>query len=559
MIGWYYLERSMVKLAQDFHSMPHRKVPLSGIAINLFLSNEGTRETFAKFRERWKSRFEKSLFGPVSPDLLENLIQWLDMSNWKRKEDPEHGEKFEFEVPKEIQERRRQESKPIQDRQLLINLPIRFRGILDGEEKLSPDDGEKVWSTIEFVDNIELPKDDPDFDLFSKENVICGAVAILFKNFKDWLKQRPDKEKWCIGKVTGLILNPPAEREFDSDVSVANWIWDRFCAEVMPIIWADDPENPLYRRCIAILVANKHYETVNILFRSASELRGTLKAHFKQLINFLLKWSHATWKYRREKHAEKKLFDLNKWLGEEIGAFEKGKLSSDPITWELIAQDEIERRKTLYEKELKKRRRYWKPPKDAYFDLWLMKAAFNWMPPLDQAADKNEREEWLLFWRQALAWTLSVLETDANGEISATPSDWDRWLFERIAIQVMCMDESERPDELWKPILGLGGEGHYWVEDFLTEWFKKGIGTEKVPNNFIKRWKEMLEYVLGSEKWNPPNGYRRFYLKYLWCDLLGMNYFISGLWESDKKSVIKEMKQHYEKWPKTVCLTQNVL
>jgi hypothetical protein len=142
------------------------------------------------------------------------------------------------------------------------------------------------------------------------------------------------------------------------------------------------------------------------------------------------------------------------------------------------------------------------------------------------------------------------METDERGEISGTPSDWDRWLFERIAIQVMCMDESERPDELWKPILALGGEGHYWVEDFLLEWFIKGIGTEKVSNNFIKRWKEMLEYAFGSEKWNPANGYRRFHLKYLWCDLLGMNYFISGLWGDDKKTVIKEMKQLYEKWAK---------
>ena len=159
---------------------------------------------------------------------------------------------------------------------------------------------------------------------------------------------------------------------------------------------------------MAILAANKHYETVSILFRSASQLRNTLKAHFKQLINFLLKWSHARWKHPRERHAEKNLLTFNKWLGEEIDAFEKGNVSSDPITWELIAQDEIKRRKTLYEKEIEKRGDHWKPPKDAYFDLWLIKAAFNWMPSLDQAADKSEREEWLIFWKQALTWTLNM-------------------------------------------------------------------------------------------------------------------------------------------------------
>ena len=550
MIGWYQLERSMIKLAQEFHSMPHRKLQLSEIAINLFLSDESTRDAFAKFQQNWKLRFEKSLFETVSPDLLENLIQWFDISNWKTKEDPEHGEILEFEMPKEIRERRKEASKTIQDRQVLIHWPIKFRQILDGEEKLSPDDGEKLWSAIQFVNNVELPKDDPDFDVLSKENAICGGVAVLFKYFKDWLRQRPDKEKWCIGKVTGLILNPPPEKEFDSDVSIANWFWNRFCAEAMPIIWADDPENQLYRRCMAILTINKHYETVTLLFRSASELRVILKEHFRQLINFLLRWSHARWRYTREQCAEKKSFDLNKWLGEEIEAFEKGKVSSQQITWELIAQDEIERRKTLYEKEIRKRAGKCEPPKEAYFDLWLMKAAFNWMPPLDQAVDKNERKEWLVFWRQALAWTLNILETDENGEISGAPSDWDGWLFERIAIHVMCMDESEKPAELWNPILALGGEGHYWVENFLMEWFIKGIGAEKVPTNFIKRWKEMIEYAFGSEKWNPPSGWKRFHLKDLWCELLGMNYIISALWKEDKKSIIKEMKGYYERWAK---------
>jgi len=154
----------------------------------------------------------------------------------------------------------------------------------------------------------------------------------------------------------------------------------------------------------------------------------------------------------------------------------------------------------------------------------------------------------LSFWKQALSWTFNILETDDDGEISGTPSEWDRWLLERIVIQVLCMDDSERPDELWRPILNLGCEGHYWVDDFLIEWFMKGLGTENVSDDFIKRWKEMLEYAFRSEKWNPSGGYRRYYLNKLWCELLGMNYIISNLWGEDKKSIVREMKQYYERW-----------
>ncbi|MDO8140514.1 MAG: hypothetical protein Q6358_03365 [Candidatus Brocadiales bacterium] len=548
MIGWFDHGKDMMRLAQEFNSMPHRKLQLNQIAINLFLNNENVQMKFEKFRKVWKSRFEKSEFETVSSDTLENLIQWFDISNWGIKEVSGQGKIFEFKMPKEITERRQEGFKESQDRQLLLHLPIKFRGILDGNDKLSSDDAEKVWNTIQFVSNITVAKDDPDRDIFNKDNAICGGIAVLFKHFKDWLEKEPDKKKWCVEKVTGMILNPPQDRPFDSEVGIGSWIWDRFCAEVMPIIWTDDQENSLFRKCIAILTINKHYETVSILFKSASEHRTTLKEHFRQLINFLLKLSHARWKFYKEQHLEKKTSDINKWLEKEINAFEKGKTPSDPITWEIIAQEEIKKRNKLHEKEIKKRVGNWKPPKEEYFDLWLIKAAFDWMPPLKQAVDRNERKEWLSFWKQVLSWTLNILETDDDGEISGVPSEWDRWLLERIVIQVLCMDDSERPDELWRPILNLGGEGHYWVDDFLTEWFMKGIGAENVSDNFTKRWKEMLEYAFRSEKWNPSSGYRRYYLNKLWCELLGMNYIISNLWKEDKKFVIKEMKQYYERW-----------
>ncbi len=551
MIGWFDLGKGMMGLARKFHSMPHRKVQLDQVAIKLFLSNEDVRNNFEEYRARWKDRFSRSEFETVSPDTLENLIQWFDISNWKTRTDPENRKiSIEFEMPKEMAERRQQGFKELQDRQLLIHLPIKFRRILNGEEQLAPDEAEKVWNTVRRVSEIVMPEDHPDYDILSKENAICGGIAVLYKNYKGWLREDPDKEQWCINKITGLIQGPPPDRSFDSEVGIGNWLWDRFCAEVMPIIWADDPENPLYRRCIAILTINKHYETVGILFTSASKLRNVLKNHFRQLINFLLNWSHARWKYYREQHAEKKSFDVTKWLEKEVNAFEKVTYPTEAQTWELIAQEEIKRRNKLYEKQSKRRGGQWKPPKEAYFDLWLLKAAFSWMPSLDQAVDTHERSEWLRFWKQALAWTVNKFEIDEDGEISGTPSEWDRWLFELIAIQVLHMTDDEKPEVLWRPILDLGAEGHYWVDDFLTEWFMKGI-VSNGTGSFTKRWIEMIEYAFISEKWSSPKGRRWYYRTKLWCELLGMNYIISELWDESKKPIIREMKGYFERWART--------
>ena len=546
MMGWG--GKGLRELAREFHSMTHRKVQLQQIALELFFSNEDIRRKFKEYREKWENRLSRSEFETVSPDTLENLIHWFDISNWKTRTDPENRKiLIEFEMPKEIAEKRQQGFKELEDRQLLIHLPINFRRILDGQKQIAPDQGEQIWDAIQRVSKITIPEAHSDYDILSKENAICGGIAVLYKYYKGWLTKESDKQKWCIEKITAIIQNPQPDGAFDAEPGFGNWIWDRFCAEVMPIIWADDPENPLYRRCMAILAINKHYETVAILFMSAAKVRNVLKDHFRQLINFLINWSHARWKYYREQHAEKKSFDVTKWLEKEVNAFEKVTYQAETLPWAIIAKEEIERRNGLYESKRKRRGGGWKPPKETYFDLRLMKAAFSWMPSLNQAVDSHERVQWLTFWKQALTWTVDRFEIDANGEISGTPSEWDRWLFEMIAIQVLYMTDDEKPAELWRPILDLGAEGHYWVDDFLAEWFMKGISSN-VAAGFTKRWREMVEYAFASAKWSGSEGRGWYYKAELWCSLLGMDYIISELWDESRKPIINEMKEYYERW-----------
>jgi len=172
------------------------------------------------------------------------------------------------------------------------------------------------------------------------------------------------------------------------------------------------------------------------------------------------------------------------------------------------------------------------------------------MPALDKAHNPSERAEWLHFWKQVISWTVGALEPEEDGEISGTPSEWDRWVFEQMAIQIFHMEDSENPNELWQPILDLGTEGHYWVDDFIMELFTKGIGYDPIPRCFIKRWKEILEYAFASEKWSSSRSRYWYYRNKLWCELLGMGYIVSGLWDKEKSSIVKEMKPCYERWAK---------
>lgn len=535
-------------LAKEFNLMPHRKHRLFDISLTVFSENESFRSSFEHFRNDWKERFDSGQYDNYYHDTLENLIHYFDISNWKPKKDPEPGETLFFEMPKEMLEKRESGIRDIQEQQYLLLLPPYWRQILNGDKSLAENQGEAVWNTIKHVSEIKLPEDGPGYDVLRKEKAICGGIAVLFKHYREWIKQDPEKEIWCIEKILNVILNPPKASSFDSKHSICDDEWDSFCAEVMPVIWADDVKNPLFRKSIAILTANIHYETVRILFKTASELRGSLGNNFRQLQNFLISLAHARRKYDYEKHMEKKSFNINKWLEKEVKAFEKGEISAEFTKWDIVAKEAIAKRRKLIEKEIKKRGMSWHTPKEIYFDVSLIQAAFNWMPGLDKAHDRNEREEWLRFNRQALEWSLNMIEKDDCGKISGIPNTWDKCVFEQIAYQILFMEDDEKPNELWMPILDLGYEAHYWIDFFLMEWFLSGIESETESRNFTKRWKEMLEYALSSKKWNPAEGYRNYYLNQMWCWLLGMKYIISKSWNEDKKSVIREMKEYYKKW-----------
>jgi len=123
---------------------------------------------------------------------------------------------------------------------------------------------------------------------------------------------------------------------------------------------------------MSVLTINIHYETVGILFRATSELRSDLGDHFKQLTNFLIGWTHARWKFHRKRYADKKSFDIDKWIEKEVALFENGSIPSTQVEWADIAKDEIDKRTKLYEKGKKRRGGNWMAPKEVYFDFLVV-------------------------------------------------------------------------------------------------------------------------------------------------------------------------------------------
>lgn len=236
-------------------------------------------------------------------------------------------------------------------------------------------------------------------------------------------------------------------------------------------------------------------------------------------------------------------FDVEKWLKREVKAFVNGSMSPQMPSWNEISVKEPPRKQS--DTRFLERR----PRQSPGLDLELIKAAFTWLPSLDQATDEIEHAEWINFWKAALDCTFRMLgeENEEDDEIEGTPDQWDRWVFARLAQLVMELHPSEHPEDFWRPILNLGTAGHYWVKDFLEQWFMYGLDSKHI-DAFIREWRAMVEFAFSSPRWSFDAAKRRHNLGEMWCYLMGFDEIISDMWDHTKKPIVRQMRDIYELW-----------
>jgi hypothetical protein len=76
-----------------------------------------------------------------------------------------------------------------------------------------------------------------------------------------------ERETWRIERMLEVVLNPPPRGPLDLRSNGIEWEWSSFCAEVLPETWAEDPNSPMVRECMARLAVDSKLTAVAILFR----------------------------------------------------------------------------------------------------------------------------------------------------------------------------------------------------------------------------------------------------------------------------------------------------
>lgn len=536
-------------LAREWDSMEHRKRRLVDIASYLFHRHKDTREALLSARERWSSVSKQG--DERWHRHTEALIATFDEENWKEVELPDGSRGLAFEEPEHLRSPPDQLARS-EKQMLLLTLPMTCRRMIDEGSRL--DDGEIPAFVQRSRDLIGFEPEDKDAVQISPvAGSLLGTIAVLFLLHRDWLRNNPDQEKWCLEVLDQILAEPPPWSEFDMPESIGNHDWEHFACEVAPIIWAEDPGNEVARERIVRLALAKHYSAAGALLFRAFERRQALGDGFWQLVNLLLEWAAMRWEVRDAQYSGEQP-DLTKWASDAAHRFLAGEFTTAMPRWG---------ERSLKEGKL------WAAHNHPHYlgegDLHLLSR----IPRMDaqqvqatfasvflpaQATDDSERARFFEFWDQALVMCLAGTRffDEKGDEIPSTlteaglPYDSDRWVLERLAVVVGQMRPEEKPDRYWQPILALGARAEHWVEHFLDHWFmdaKKSL----TPAAFVHEWTRMIDFCLGSEAWAVQGGRAGFHMPSLWMCLVGLPRFTTSLWQDDDAAIIEEASEYFAK------------
>jgi hypothetical protein len=522
-----------IDLARDWYALPHRVNGIHNCADHLFLNEPSMRDFFEEIRTTWIVKLNQE--SQESKRYLEKLIVDYDIENYTEMNDSEQGNALVFTPPSSVLARNVKLSQEIVERSNLTFFPFKCLQILDKGQVLSSNHLEQFWNVLQQISNVTLPESSDEV-ISRNEDALCGGAAVLLKLHRDWLKQNPEKEEWCFQEIIKTIFNPPIPVYYDAANSINSLGWEAFCAQLIPMIWSENPSEPIIRACIARLALNNHYETVKILFNSAAYYRNSLGDNFKQLQHLIRRCSVLRWRRDQSRSQRESNIDIETKLQQEFDSFVQNTIS--PI---IPSLGEISF--AMVPGKSSKAHLYYRQIQG--IDLTLIQSAYTWLPSLDQTTSETERNELITFWKEALSCTFQIMG-DEDEEIAAShqPHEWNQWVTKQIAILVLQLRTTDEPEKFWQPILCLGKRGEFCIKFFLDAWFINGMRVEPASEKFIKRWKEMVEFVLSSPQWNRKS----LYLEDAWYSLLGFRHF--NFWTEAQKPVVRQMYPLYQRWAK---------
>jgi hypothetical protein len=529
-----------------WNNLPFRRENLLGLCCRLFLDDPVGRKRLSRLKNIWLRRARTLPKDASFKSTLWRLAQHFDIACWTRAKNEDGEEAWAFTPPSappvaDADEAASAESEPLQ----LTALPFLCRDALGGGDWPLAREPDQIWELLEIVLEVAREQSGETYGLRDPQDAVAGLIAVLLKLHREWLRADPERERACLENF--LCVPERAVRPLPElfGASSHEALWAIFCAEQLPLIWAETPASPSLRAAIARVVTSGGDTAVALLLRNLFAIRDKLAAEFEQTQTLLLHDAVERNRHQWMRALEDDPARYADWIEREVADFSSGYSRALPADWLAIRHPQFPMH---YGHSYRFEKRTTRQNYGMGFDRVV--GAFAWVPSLDQAASDAEREQWISLHREILRCLLGTFPCRAEGshEYEGLPYQVDRQVLARSAKLALELRDDEDHAAFWKPVLALGTAGHAWVADFIRDLFMPALETPTPPPYFARRWKAMLEFAASSPTWQNDPDAKPWELEKLWLDLVGVDSLLHLCWLPEHRDILAEVWPNVELW-----------
>jgi hypothetical protein len=554
--------QTAIQWAVDWHRMAHRRTLLRDGTPLLMIQDEGTRNYLQGHLEVWAKQ-------PVGSDKEREQLQFFlarfDLNNYVQTPQPDGSVMITMRWPEELEAKVKNGQDDRKLNMLSLTLASTARACLSEGKSLKP------ASLPEFARETQRLFEwcPPDHDAQREQyrvNSIAGGIAVLIIQHRDWLRQNPEIEHWCLQTLRGLRL--PEGSALDSSMSALDSTAESFMGEAGVALLLESDEEWVRRLIFEGVTGFYYNSTFQTMFRTYL-LREKLGEKFAELINLVVLSSALRRGANWESGYEAKRDLLARYKATLFRRYTAGKLKGALLALtraESLGNALVERisRRTMSaaERQMREDRenrvrqdgshRYL----DRYrpnLDLYVLQKGLGFLWAMVREPQPTEEPMLRHLVDDLFALEMRTLPTPALGEerteIEGTPYEFDRWVMARVAEFVVKENSIEVARTFYRPILDLGPAGRYWVEDFLQTWVRTGLEMTADPATFARIWAEMVDYAMVLPAWQPSPHGRWSRAESLAVDLVGLrDDSAKVLGQTKHAAVVRAMAHVFERW-----------
>lgn len=580
MMGSNFFDKTTLKLAKEWHELPHRRRSITSTALILYMNNLEVREYFVPILTKWTTILSQIEAQGETFPYLTRLITFFNIENYESKNDGKQTF-FEYKEPKAITAEFEQARVEMQLGHDLHLFP--FKCLQDIEKGIKYDlaQSEALWKSIQEI--AETNDDDPYESFGGKHKSVLGGCAVLLYNKESWISEQPEIIGWIIAYLEQVLDGYQIDSYSRTQADMGD-SWTAFAARILGVLWPGKPKDKQLRRLVGLIILKSPYDTTNVLFTVISKKLGWSDANFVQVQNFLIQFSigsdrnytlnsrrYLHFSQEREEHTvvgrflkftgldrfikhEGKGFDLDKYTDKILKAFIDNKTPIELVDWSKLRLP------------FPKARQHWRYEEDDTvgnepgLDKKMLQHALVSMPSIEGLV-ASDRRHLLTFWKQVVEQiTFELGEINEQSvQHDSYPHAFDVWAMEKIARVVLDIgpDDTCTPESFWQPIFDYGYLANEWIDRFLLYYFLNGAEKKVSSDRFFTELSKMITLANQCSRWDAKRHYRG---KDVWESLVGVSGSVLPWWkDGDCVVFFERLAPEMIKWGKKHSYDQDVV